>query len=140
MITPTVHNCIALLFAVSLPALNADSTCLAAELSLSQIADVDFFFRAHDGLLLGTAPQQPHVTHVQRLERRMAHTSSPVLCIINSADEACIVQIHLGLSGTNSFWVMWATGTGKVCVSPPRAHSPRIAAAHACGPQLLRCI
>ncbi|CAL5230081.1 g13538 [Coccomyxa viridis] len=22
-------------------------------------------------------------------------------------------QIHLGLSGTNSYWVMWATGTGK---------------------------
>ena len=28
------------------------------------------------------------------------------------------VQIHLGLSGTNSFWVMWATGTGKVCLTP----------------------
>ena len=26
----------------------------------------------------------------------------------------CVLQIHLGLSGTNSYWVMWATGQGKV--------------------------
>lgn len=45
----------------------------------------------------------------------------PAVCVDSACQHMAVmlvpyVQIHLGLSGTNSYWVMWATGTGKVCL------------------------
>lgn len=44
------------------------------------------------------------------------------MCVDNACQHMAVMlvhcmQIHLGLSGTNSYWVMWATGTGKVCLT-----------------------
>ena len=36
------------------------------------------------------------------------------------------MQIHLGLSGTNTYWVMWATGQGKVCYISLSVQNPEL--------------